>query len=116
MWLWTNWSPLLVTGRWTQPAPVLSSRVSHAVGWRFHAREGHSEGVRGDDPEAVQEVAAPNEYTGVWVSNEPLDINEGAAGDVLLSVPYLPAGLETLPGGTQPSVDSGVLARCDPPG
>jgi hypothetical protein len=28
----------------------------------------------------------PNLYRGVWVSDEPLDINEGAQGDVLLSV------------------------------
>ena len=27
-----------------------------------------------------------NEYTGVWLSNVPLDCNEGAAGDELLSL------------------------------
>lgn len=27
-----------------------------------------------------------NEYSGVWLSNVPLDINEGAVGDVVLTV------------------------------
>jgi len=27
-----------------------------------------------------------NEYTGVWLSDEPLDINEGADGDTILTL------------------------------
>ena len=31
-------------------------------------------------------LAAPHEFSGVWLSNVPLDVNEGAWGDVLLKV------------------------------
>jgi hypothetical protein len=33
-------------------------------------------------------------HTGVWLSDEPLDVNEGASGDVLLQV-NIPPALET---------------------
>jgi hypothetical protein len=32
------------------------------------------------------EYMTPNTYSGVWLSNVPLDENEGASGDILLEV------------------------------
>ncbi len=36
--------------------------------------------------DATGSYGTANEYSGVWVSSEPLDANEGAFGDVLLSI------------------------------
>ena len=35
-----------------------------------------------------------HEYTGVWVSDVPLDINEGAEGDVLLAIEVTPEAVD----------------------
>ena len=44
--------------------------------------------------DATGHYGTRNQYTGVWISNEPLDMNEGASGDVLLVVEIDPALIE----------------------
>lgn len=36
--------------------------------------------------DATDNYLTRHEYTGVWLSNVPLDVNEGAKGDILLKV------------------------------
>lgn len=48
----------------------------------YHAKEILVEGFR----DATGYYLTTNLYTGVWFSNRPLDINEGADGDTLLTI------------------------------
>ena len=56
---------------------ILYHRTSAAIAERIL-----SEGFR----DATGTYLTLNEHTGVWLSNVPLDVNEGAKGDTLLQV------------------------------
>lgn len=57
--------------------PKVFHRTS-AAAWRAIRREGFRD--------ASGTYMTSSEHTGVWVSDRPLDENEGAGGDVLLSL------------------------------
>jgi hypothetical protein len=56
---------------------LTSVRVFHTT---YAAKTILSEGFR----DATGKYMTPDEYTGVWVADRPVDVNEGASGNVVL--------------------------------